>query len=142
MSIFGCALDCGDGRCQGASRKWQKFNFQLKEIDKITVAGLVKQLAKKDPLTMTFVRSQLYIYLTKHNSSIVTISAHSDCAGNRTSKKKQLRALRKSGRIIRSMINSFDLDRQVEIHLLWINGSWMPEEINSQFLAGKRLIKT
>ncbi len=130
MAIFGCAFDCGDGRSQGASRKWQKAKCGVEFVDKITVAGLVKRLAEKDDLTIAFVRRELYIYLTKHKSKVVTISAHDDCAGNRTAKKKQLKQLRRARRIIVGMIKSFKLDWEVNVFLLWVNGNWMPEEID------------
>ena len=140
MFTFGCALDCGDGRGQGPSRKWQKAEFGVNFVDKITVAGLVKRLAEKDTLTMAFVRRELYIYLTKHKSEVVTISAHDDCAGNRTRKKRQLRQLRKARRIINDMIKSFNLDWKVRVFLLWINrvdGHWMPEVIDSKLHYAK-----
>ena len=130
VTKFGCALDCGDGRCQGCSRKWQKINFGVQAVDKITVAGLVKQLANKDALTMAFVRRELLIYLTKHRSTVVTISAHGDCAGNRATKKRQLRHLRKARKVLCNIINSFKLAWQVEVFALWVNGHWLPEEID------------
>lgn len=130
VSTFGCALDCGDGRCQGPSRKWQKARFGVEAVDKITVAGLVKRLIDRDTLTMDFVKRELLIYLTKHGSSVVTISAHDDCAGNRATKKRQLRQLRKARRIINDIIKSFNLDRAINVFLLWVNGRWMPEEID------------
>ena len=130
MLKFGCALDCGDGRCQGPSRKWQKANFGVEAVDKITVAGLVERLSKKDPLTINFVQRELLIYLTKHGSLVVTVSAHNDCAGNRTTKKKQIKQLRKARKIVSNMIRSFNLGRKVNVFILWVNGHWMPEEID------------
>lgn len=132
MFIFGCALDCGDGRNQGPSRKWQKAKFGVTSVDKITVAGLVKRLAEKDALTLDFVRRELQVYLTKHKSKVVTISAHDDCAGNRTRKKTQLKQLRMARRIVSNMIRSFNLGWKVDVFLLWVNGHWMPEEIDQK----------
>lgn len=136
----GCALDCGDGRSQGPSRKWQKATFGVGFVDKITVAGLVKQLVEKDPLTMAFVRRELFTYLTKHKVKVVTISAHDDCAGNRTRKKRQLKQLRMARKIIIDMIKSFNLEWDVEVFLLWINkqtnGHWMPAVIGTKPRVG------
>lgn len=141
LEIFGCALDCGDGRSQGPSRKWQKHRFGVTAVDKITVAGLVNQLANKDPLTMAFVERELRTYLTKHKSKVVTISAHDDCAGNRTRKKKQLKQLRRARKIINNMILSFNLGWEVEVFLLWVNGHWLPEEIDPKPGVGRYYVK-
>ena len=135
MHKFGCAIDCGDGRSQGPSRKWQKYKFGVDFVDKITVAGLVKRLALKDELTMAWIRRELRIYLTKHKSKVVTVSAHEDCAGNRTPKKKHLRQLRKAKKIIIEMIASFNLDWEIEVYALWVNGHWMPAEIDPKLEA-------
>lgn len=130
MLRFGLAFDCGDGRTQGPSRKWQKIKKGVDSVDKITVAGLVKRLIEKDPLTIQFVRREAFIYLTKHGATVVTVSAHGDCAGNRATKKRQLRQLRKARRIIDRMIKSFNLGREIDVFALWVNGHWLPEEID------------
>ena len=142
MFTFGLAFDCGDGRSQGPSRKWQKTTKGVNQVDKITVAGLVKRLVEEDPLTMEFIRREALIYLAKHGAVVATISAHGDCAGNRTTKKRQLKQLRKARKIIDNMIKSFNLGREVEVCALWVNdGHWMPEEIDPQFQATRYYAK-
>ena len=129
MSLYGTAINCMDGKVQGAVRKHLTAMYGVKYVDKITDAGPVKLLAENTnrPIIQNM-QKLLEISLVKHRSRIIAIAAHHQCAGNPISKKRQIRQLRKARRRVKKMIKPFGLN--VTIILLWIDERWMPHEVS------------
>lgn len=119
---FATAINCIDGRTQLPVIEWMKKRFKVDFVDTITEPGPVKILAeKKDKNLLSWIKKKLEISVKKHNSKIVAIVAHFDCAGNPVSEKEQIQQLKKA----RKTLLSFGM--KVKIVLLWINEKWKPK---------------
>lgn len=135
---YGTAINCMDGSVQGAVRKFMKRKYGLTHVDKITAKGPVRKLSQKvdrEDLRhlywMLEVTDMLKTSIENHGSRIVAIAAHHQCAGNPTTRKRQIKQLRRARRTVEKIIRSFRLNFEVKIILLWINDHCMPREISS-----------
>ena len=136
---FGTALECMDGRVQGATRKWTKRMFGVRYVDIITQPGINKVLAENTDIPiLENIKTMLWISIKDHGSRTIVAAAHHNCAGNPNEQEIQIKHLRLAEKTIRNMIESLPLgelgitSEAITIALLWINERWMPEAIPSK----------
>jgi hypothetical protein len=91
---FGTAINCMDGRVQIPVIEWLKRQYGVDYVDMITEPGPERLLAEdKDRISVESIRKRLEISVSRHNSNLVAIVGHQDCAGNPADKETQLRQI-------------------------------------------------
>ena len=82
MNTFGTAINCMDGRVQVAIHEYIKQNYGVTYVDTITLAGPVKVIARRKPFNLVKdLRRRVRISVEIHQSKIVALVGHTDCAG-------------------------------------------------------------
>lgn len=80
--IFGTALNCIDGRTQIPVIKWMRENFGVDYVDLITQPGMDKVLSQGGWYEIERLRQNVIISINAHNSNVVAVVGHYDCAAN------------------------------------------------------------
>ena len=100
---FATAVNCMDGRVQIPVVEWLKKHYGVDYVDMITEPGPERLLAEgKDRRGIGSIRRRLQISVTRHNSKLVAVVGHHDCAGNPTDKETQLKQLSSAGKTVES----------------------------------------
>lgn len=122
---FATAINCIDGRVQKPVTEYMQKNFSVDYVDMITEPGPNKILSEgKDVNIIEFLKKKVEISVVKHNSQIIAVVAHYDCAGNPESKDVQKEHLRKAVDIIVSW--EFPVKK---IIALWLDENFKPDII-------------
>ncbi len=116
---FATAINCIDGRTQIPVIEWLKKEYKVDYVDMITEPGPDKVLSEdRDSFTIQAIRRKVEISLNKHNSKIVAIAGHHDCAGNPVNKETHLKQ-------ILSAVGAIKMwNLGVDVVGLWINENW------------------
>ena len=85
---FGTALNCIDGRTQIPVTKWMKENFCVDYVDLITEPGMDQVLSQGQQEEIERLKENVIISITAHNSNVVAVVGHYDCAANPVSDRK------------------------------------------------------
>ncbi len=120
---FGTAINCIDGRTQNPVSQWIKENYSVDYVDTVTEPGCDKVLLEVDYAKIEQIKSKLLISIKAHNSSLIVIAGHHDCAGNPVSKEEHLTQIKKSVNIIKSW------NFPVKVVGVWVNDQWKVEQI-------------
>lgn len=88
---FATALNCIDGRVQIPIIKWLKENFDVDYVDLITEPGMDKVLSQGHWLEIQRLRENVIVSIRAHNSNVVAVIGHYDCAANPVSDCKHFR---------------------------------------------------
>lgn len=115
---FGTALNCIDGRTQIPVIKWFKENLDVDYVDLITEPGMDKVLSQNQWLETERLREKVIISITAHNSNIVAVVGHYDCAANPVSDCKHFRDIVESTYIVKSW------GLPVRVVGLWVDEFW------------------
>ena len=84
-NIFATAINCMDGRIQIPVIDWLRRQYGVDYVDMITEPGPERLLAEsKDVMASASIHRRLEISVNRHNSKLVAIEGHHDCAGNPT----------------------------------------------------------
>ncbi len=121
---FGTAINCIDGRTQAPVSDWIKENHSVDYVDTITEPGCDKVLLEVDYDKIEHIKSKLLISIKAHNSSLIVIAGHHDCAGNPVSKEEHLTQIKKSINIIKSW------NFPVKVLGVWVNDQWKIEQVD------------
>ena len=122
---FFSVINCMDGRVQLPVIRYLKKRFNVNYVDSITEAGPNLILAEnKNTRSIQAILNKLEISLNKHHSTGVAIVGHHDCAGNPSSRDKQIGQIRKSIRFIGQKYED------IEIIGLWVDENWKVNEIH------------
>ncbi|MCJ7691780.1 MAG: hypothetical protein MUO60_21105 [Clostridiaceae bacterium] len=109
---FATALNCIDGRTQIPVINWLKENFDVDYVDLITEPGIDKVLSQCHWFETERLRENAIISITAHNSNIVAVVGHYDCAANPVSDYKHFQ----------DIVKSWGL--QVRVIGLWVDEFW------------------
>ncbi|MBU3159600.1 hypothetical protein KPL37_07525 [Clostridium frigoris] len=115
---FGTALNCIDGRTQIPIINWFKENFDVDYVDLITEPGMDKTLSQGNWVETEKLREKVIISITAHNSNIVAVIGHYDCAVNPVCDCKQVRDIIKSTYIVKSW------GLPIRVIGLWVDEFW------------------
>jgi hypothetical protein len=110
-----------DGRIQMPIYQWLQTNYGVKYVDTITEPGIDKLFF--DSSKTAEIKSKALISINKHNSSIILVSGHFDCAGNPISKEDHIKQIKNAISVIKSWKLS------VKVVGAWINEDWKVIEI-------------
>ena len=119
---FATCLNCIDGRVQFPVLNWIKINYNIPFVDMITEPGIVNIFSndhKHDKSSLfESMLEKVKISLNIHNSNIIFLVGHDDCAGNPESPQVQENQIKKSVRNLKEKIK--DIDPSCKIIGLWV----------------------
>ena len=123
---FATAINCIDGRVQKPVAEYMQKNFSVDYVDMITEPGPNKILSEgKEGNIIEFLKKKVAISVEKHNSQIIAVVAHYDCAGNPENEDAQKGHLRKAVNVIVSW--RFPVKK---IIALWLDKNFKPSIIS------------
>lgn len=103
---FLTTVGCMDGRAQEVVAQFGRKKFGAIYPDTITEAGLVGQLSNNPERSLLeSIKQKLLISLEKHHSKGIIVHGHQECAGNLVDDEKHKEDVRKSVKVVRSLIN-------------------------------------
>jgi hypothetical protein len=121
---FGTAINCMDGRVQIPVIEWLKKQYGVDYVDMITEPGPERLLAEcKDRKSIESIQKRLEISVTRHNSKLVAIAGHRDCAGNPADKETQLKQISNAVKIVESW------NLEVRVIGLWVDERWEVQKV-------------
>lgn len=115
---FGTALNCIDGRTQIPVIKWLKEKFNVDYVDLVTEPGMDKVLSQGQWGEIERLREKVIISITAHDSDIVAVVGHYDCAANPVSDCKHFRDIVASTYTVKSW------GLPVVVVGLWVDEFW------------------
>ena len=120
---FGTALNCIDGRAQQPVLEWMKSHFKLDYVDVITEPGMDKVLSQWRLREHMRIKDKLLISINAHNSNVVAIIGHYDCAANPVSDCEHIRDIVMSVNTIKSwqlpiMVVGLWVDKSSKVHMV------------------------
>ena len=118
---FATSISCMDGRIQIPLNEWIKKNHSADYVDTITEPGVEKKITENMDLEKIKAKAEISIF--KHNSDLVVVSAHHDCAGNPVSKEEHIAQVKKSMETVESW------NFPVKVLGVWVNDQWEIEQI-------------
>jgi hypothetical protein len=121
---FGTAINCIDGRTQQPVIDYIKQNYAVDIVDMITFPGANGIFSNKLRLVeASLAKHSASISVEKHNSRIVAIVGHYDCAGNPGDKSHHYVQIRKA-------LQEISLRKlPAKIIGLYFNDNWQVEEV-------------
>ncbi len=122
---FGTAINCIDGRVQLPVAKWLKENYSVDYVDMVTEPGPDKVLAEGILDKIEALKTKVLISIKAHNSNIIVIAGHHDCAGNPVAREVHEEQIRKSIEVIKSW------NLGVRVIGAWVNYKWIVELIET-----------
>ncbi|MCY6356274.1 carbonic anhydrase [Clostridium sp. ZS2-4] len=124
MKKFAAAINCMDGRVQVPVIKYIKKKYEVEYIDMITEPGPNKILAEnKDCKTIESIKERVKISMDKHDSELIAIVGHYDCAGNPVDEKQQIEDIK----LAVKNLETWKLD--AKIIGLYVNEDWKVKKI-------------
>ena len=119
---FATAINCMDGRVQKSIAEYMQKRFNVDYVDMITEPGPNKILAEGDESDIIeSLKKKVGISVKKHNSRIIAVTGHYDCAGNPENEDAQKEHLRKAVNVIDSW--GFPVKK---IIALWLDENFEP----------------
>ena len=123
--IFATAINCIDGRVQIPVIDWLRKRCGADYVDMITEPGPERLLSEgNDKAAIESIKKKVDISGNRHNSKLVAIVGHYDCAGNPAGIETQLGQIRRSIKRVKAW--KFD----VEVMGLWLDENWEVCEVN------------
>ena len=113
---FATSVSCMDGRIQIPLTNWIKENFSVDYVDTITEPGIDKQVA--DNTDLESIKTKVGISINKHESELIVVSGHYDCAGNPVSNEEHITQIKKGIEVI----SSWNLG--VKVVGVWVDNTW------------------
>jgi carbonic anhydrase len=113
---FATSVSCMDGRIQIPLTNWIKENFSVDYVDTITEPGIDKQVA--DNTDLESIKTKVGISINKHESELIVVSGHYDCAGNPVSNEEHITQIKKGIEVI----SSWNLG--VRVVGVWVDDMW------------------
>jgi len=125
---FAAAINCMDGRVQKPVAEYIQKNFSVDYVDMITEPGPNRILSEgKNTSIIESLKKKIEISVEKHNSQIIAVAAHYDCAGNPENEDVQKEHLRKAVNVIVSW--GFPVKK---IIALWLDENFKPSILDQK----------
>jgi hypothetical protein len=120
---FGTAINCMDGRVQEPVINWLKAAYNVDYIDMITEPGPDKVVSEGSLEAERSIKAKVAISVEIHDSKVIAVAGHVDCAGNPVSDDEHKRQILESV----EKIKSWNLG--LPVVGLWINHEWQVERL-------------
>lgn len=122
--IFATAINCIDGRIQVPVIDWIKMKYAVHYVDMITEAGPNKILVEdRDKTVIASIKKRVEISVTRHESKLIAIVGHHDCAGNPSEKETQLKQIRSAINKVKSW------NFEVQLIGLWVDHNFEVSQV-------------
>ena len=121
---FATSIHCMDGRIQEPIIRYLKTKYDVLYVDVITEPGPCRIMAENvnDPVMATIDR-RIDISLHVHDSQVIVLSGHHDCAGNPVSKDVQIQQVHAGAIVLQEKYP------EAQVVKLWVNEDWEVEEL-------------
>jgi len=124
LGTFATAINCTDGRVQLPVIEYVRQKHGVDFVDMITEPGPNRILAENgDHAVIEAIKRRVKISVEKHNSRLVVIVGHHDCAGNPVEEETQ----REQTRAAVKLVESWGLGATVVG--LWVTEHWKVRDI-------------
>lgn len=121
---FATALNCIDGRTHEPVINFLKKNFKISCVDLITEPGIDKTLSEnRSNQTICSIKKRAQISVEKHQSKIIAVVGHYDCAGNPGTAKNHFSQVKKA------VVNVHSWGWKTTVVGLWINKNFEAKQI-------------
>jgi hypothetical protein len=108
-----------DGRVQIPVIEYIKRNYDIDYVDMITEPGPNKILAENtDKTIIESIKGRVKISVERHNSKLVALVGHHDCAGNPADRETQLKHILAAIRTVHSW------NFKVQVTGIWVDENW------------------
>ncbi|NQU95909.1 MAG: hypothetical protein HQ549_06780 [Candidatus Omnitrophica bacterium] len=116
---FATAINCIDGRTQKPVIDFVRRKFSVDYVDMITEPGPDKILSenKKSGIVKS-IKDRVTISIEKHESKVIVIVGHHDCAGNPVNEKTHQTQIKKA------IQNVDNWNSGVPVFGIWLNKGW------------------
>ena len=92
-----------DGRVQVPVIDWLKKHYDLDYVDTVTEPGPELVLAQNsDNFTIQSIKRKVEISVSRHNSNLIAVAGHMDCAGNPADSRTKQEQITKAIRTVKS----------------------------------------
>ena len=99
---FATAITCIDGRVQQPISDWMKLNANVHYVDLITEPGPDKLLSSGPAHLIDEVVRKVSFSLHYHESTVVALAGHHDCAANAADKEEHVEQILEGVRVLLS----------------------------------------
>ncbi|SDJ68615.1 carbonic anhydrase [Salimicrobium halophilum] len=120
---FATAINCMDGRVQLPVIHWMKEKYGVDYIDMITEAGPNKVLLQGSSNQLEEIKNKVLVSTEKHDSKVIAIAGHHDCAGNPVDRSQKEKEIKRSVELIE------EWDLGVTVLGLFVNENWEVEVV-------------
>ncbi len=118
---FAAAINCIDGRAQRPVSEWIRIQYAVDYVDTITQPGPEKALTQGPQGTIDAMRANVGVSVSAHQSQLIAIAAHHECAGNPVTDEEHKEQVRAACKIIAGW------GFPARIIGLWVNEWWQIE---------------
>lgn len=120
---FATAINCIDGRAQRPVSEWIRLQHGIDYVDTITQPGPEKVLTQGPQPVIDAMRQNVAVSVTAHQSTLVAVAAHYQCAGNPVSDDEHKSQVRQACQVVAGW------GFPVRVIGLWVNEWWQVELI-------------
>ncbi len=122
---FATAVNCMDGRVQMPVFEYFKTKHGVDFVDMITEPGPIRTLSEnREKIVVESIKRRVEISLLRHNSKLIALVGHHDCAGNPVKKNIQIKQIR----IAIKAVGSWKFNAQ--LIGLWVDKNWEVNEVS------------
>ena len=118
MDKFATAINCIDGRTQACVSCYIKDRFDVEYVDMVTMPGVVKVLADNQDKCVDLIKRHVKVSVNKHQSKVVAVVGHYDCAANPVCKDIQLKDLAQAIKTVEAW------GLNIKVVGLWVDENW------------------
>jgi hypothetical protein len=123
FGTFATAINCIDGRAQRPVSDWLKIHAHADYIDVVTMPGPDKVLSSGASPQREIIREHVGVSVNAHNSAVVAVAGHHECAAFPVSRDKHIVAIRQAVTIVASW------GYPVRVVGLYVNEQWLVEQV-------------
>ncbi len=122
--VFAVALNCIDGRVQGALADWVRTRYSVDYADVVTEPGIDAVLALGDPATRESLLDKVCVSRLAHLAGHLVVAGHHDCAANPVPRSVHEEHIRAAVGHVRAALPGF------QVTGVYIDETWTPRVVD------------
>ena len=119
---FATAINCMDDRTQIPVIEFLKEKYGVAYVDDVTEAGPDRILDSRSHIVDS-IKERVTLSVKKHDSHLIAVVGHHDCAGNPVDKEVHFRNIRDAMKRVSGWFDG------VHVVGLWVDSKWAVHEI-------------
>jgi len=123
FETFATAINCIDGRAQRPVSDWLKIYAHADYVDVVTMPGPDKVLSSGVSPQSEIIREHVDVSVNAHNSAVVAVAGHHECAAFPVLRDEHLVAIRQAVTVVASW------GYAVRVVGLYVNAQWLVEQV-------------